>query len=40
MLNEEQNVNFTKPMLKDVCLLREWMPFSGEETSIFQHYFI
>ena len=30
----------TKPMLADVFLLREWMPFSDQEISIFQHYFI
>ena len=29
-----------KPMLADVFLLREWMPFSDQEISIFQHYFM
>ena len=27
-------------MLADVFLLREWMPFSDQEISIFQHYFM
>ena len=40
MSNEEQNGNFAKPMLADVFLLREWMPFSDQEISIFQHYFM
>ena len=40
MSNEAQNGNFAKPMLADVFLLREWMPFSDQETSIFQHYFM
>ena len=29
-----------KPMLADVFLLREWMPFSDQEISIFQYYFM
>ena len=32
--------NNTKPKLADVFLLREWMPFSDQEISIFQHYFM
>lgn len=39
MSNEAQNGNFAKPMLQDVFSLREWMPFSDKEISIFQHYF-
>jgi hypothetical protein len=31
---------FAKPVLADVFLLREWMPFSDQEISIFQHYFM
>lgn len=31
---------YIKPKLEDVFLLREWMPFSDEEVSIFQHFFI
>jgi hypothetical protein len=31
--------NSTKPLLQDVFSLREWMPFSGQEISIFNHYF-
>jgi hypothetical protein len=38
MLIENENGNFAKPMLADVFLLREWMPFSDQEISIFQHY--
>ena len=40
MSNEVLNGNFAKPMLADVFLLREWMPFSDQEISIFQHYFM
>ena len=40
MSNEEQNGNFAKPMLADVFLLREWMPFSDQEISVFQYYFM
>ena len=32
--------NNTKPKLADVFLLREWMPFSDQEISIFQYYFM
>lgn len=39
MSNKALKRNFAKPMLVDVYLLREWMPFSDQEVSIFQHYF-
>ncbi len=37
-LNEAENGNKSKPLLQDVFSLREWMPFSDQEISIFQHY--
>ena len=37
---ENENGNFAKPKLADVFLLREWMPFSDQEISIFQYYFM
>lgn len=36
---QTSNVN-NKPFLADVFPLREWMPFSDQEISIFQCYFI
>ena len=38
--NMHQSPAFAKPVLADVFLLREWMPFSDQEISIFQHYFM
>ncbi len=38
--NSNKQSNVSKPMLADVFLLREWMPFSDQEISIFQHYFM
>lgn len=35
---EHKNNNFIKPLLADVYMLREWMPFSDQEISIFQYY--
>ncbi len=40
MSNETLNGIFAKPMFADFFLLREWMPFSDQEISIFQHYFM
>ena len=40
MPKENENGNFAKPMLADVFVLREWMPFSDQEISIFQNYFM
>ncbi|MDQ5884223.1 MAG: hypothetical protein QG556_562 [Pseudomonadota bacterium] len=40
MMNTVESPTCTKPMLAVVFLLREWMPFSDQETSIFQHYFM
>lgn len=37
---KKSNEAIAKPMLQDVFLLREWMPFSDQEISIFQHYFM
>lgn len=36
--NLAENGNNSKPLLQDVFSLREWMPFSDQEISIFQHY--
>lgn len=38
--NMHQSHAFAKPVLADVFLLREWLPFSDQEISIFQHYFM
>jgi hypothetical protein len=40
MKNKKINSDFNKPMLEDVYMLREWMPFSDQEIAIFQHFFI
>ncbi len=37
---KDQNPHCSKHVLQDVFSLREWMPFSDQETSIFQHYFM
>lgn len=36
---KDQNPHCSKHLLQDVFSLREWMPFSDKEISIFQHYF-
>ena len=36
---KDQNPHCSKHVLQDVFSLREWMPFSDKEISIFQHYF-
>ena len=38
--NTKLTRNLAKMLLADVFLLREWMPFSDQEISIFQHYFM
>ena len=38
--NSTESSNECKLRLADVFLLREWMPFSDQEISIFQHYFM
>ena len=35
---KDQNPHCSKHVLQDVFSLREWMPFSDQEISIFQHY--
>ena len=37
---KDKSPHCSKHVLQDVFSLREWMPFSDQEISIFQHYFM